>query len=232
MSLALVDDYLKLTPQARKNALEQAIQESASAIMRAAEIFAAMEAARDDTTAIPVHLKTALRSIAAKTMIPEVWTNLEGLARRSVMRLPVEQQKEIVSGKLLPVVRGENTVIALRINEMTPQEVKQVIGDDGVRTPDEQRMLLTKAKPELRVIITTRHPKSRHGVPVVILDGKITNSYEALSVLLPKMGINTTDFAHRCGVSYQAILQRKNEGLTANQLNVLRDLCEDHQLIR
>jgi hypothetical protein len=94
------DPWISATASQRRDALKVALTESASALARAAEIFSAMEAQRDDVSAIPSHLRKALRAIAARTMLPEVWTKLEGTARHRVMSLPIAQQREILDGRI------------------------------------------------------------------------------------------------------------------------------------
>ena len=115
---------------------------------------------------------------------------------------------------------------------MTPQEVALVFGGTGIRTADEQRIVLAKVpatKP--RLLVTTRHPKSEHGIPVTLLNGKLVHSWAAMEAILQHITWSNTAFAERCGISPQALQAYKDKGLSPQYLNVLRDLAEDYQLV-
>ncbi len=79
--------------------------------------------------------------------------------------------------------------------------------------------------------ITTRHPKSVHGYPVILDDrGRPVDQIPGLVAVLCELGWTRVELAARCGVSihtvqawFQAVDGKPRRPVPAESLNVLAD---------
>ena len=74
--------------------------------------------------------------------------------------------------------------------------------------------------------ITTRHPKSLHGVPVILNDnGKLMTHKAGIQAIRAALGLTAKQLAEKCGVSFKT-LQGWEYGKPPNvaALLVMRDL--------
>jgi transcriptional regulator with XRE-family HTH domain len=78
--------------------------------------------------------------------------------------------------------------------------------------------------------ITTRHPRSTHGVPVILSDaGQVINYARGIALTLDLCNITPAEIAARTGVSKRCIDHyiKGRRIPSAAFLNVLRDALED-----
>lgn len=98
--------------------------------------------------AVPPQILRSLRLIAHGKLIPEVFIRLNGKVQSMVSMLPVDTQKELLSGKPLVVLDGDH-VVQLPVHELSPRQASQVFRSDFtkvyIRTPEEQQEFLKKS---------------------------------------------------------------------------------------
>jgi hypothetical protein len=79
--------------------------------------------------------------------------------------------------------------------------------------------------------ITTRHPASAHGVPVILDDrGRLVDQVPGLVAVLARLGWSRAEFAERCGLKPRTVEQwfqfvdgKPRRPVAAAALNVLAD---------
>jgi hypothetical protein len=79
--------------------------------------------------------------------------------------------------------------------------------------------------------ITTRHPASQHGQPVILIDGQLVDPGEGFDTCLHHLGWSSNEAAEKIGrvVNNIRIWRRGLKPVPAYALNVLRDAIEDQQ---
>lgn len=112
-----------------------------TAVADCAVIYCAMLQAGDDTSFVPNALGSYYKKIVAGQMLPGV-LNLDNGLRAKVSALPIQDQKDILSGKRLRLVvidEKKNTSIRLvDPKTLTPEQVKQLFGRGYQRSDEEQ----------------------------------------------------------------------------------------------
>jgi hypothetical protein len=81
------------------------------------------------------------------------------------------------------------------------------------------------------ISITTRHPASQHGQPVILIDGQLVDPGEGFDICLTRLGWSSNEAAEKIGrvVNNIRIWRRGIKPAPAYALNVLRDAIEDQQ---
>lgn|GEM_PF-4914256 len=106
----------------------------------------------DTLTGLPM-VGTFLRIASGQISADLFWTFLESPNRRFVERLPLEDQKRLAANPMVPVVEakpdGGFTTRMIDLTKAPAETVKLALGDDGVRSPEEQisHLCMQKAKP-------------------------------------------------------------------------------------
>lgn len=81
------------------------------------------------------------------------------------------------------------------------------------------------------ILITTAHPASRHGVPVVLIDGEPASDREGLKAALKALGWSMRKAAQETGKTVAAFDQYRAERapVPAEVWNRLRDALEQRE---
>lgn len=166
-----------------KQALISAIDDTVSAIRRAAAIWAELERRGEDLSDVNFALRVYMRPVAEGRLLPEVLSRLAGQRRTLdlVATLPPpEQQRVVIDETPIEVVTADGEITTKSLPAMTWPEVARVIRDGAVRTPAEQqasiaRTLAAKApRPRggrpARIHVDTKHGVVKIGVMQVPLD--------------------------------------------------------------
>lgn len=173
--LQRADDVTALdTPQKRLLALREALEGSVRLVVRAAAILHAMVSAGDDVSALPTTTRKWLLLIHARQMLPEVFTEMSGVMRDRVSRLPLPQQARLLAGERVPMLiisSGGYDELKVDIRKLSPDQIKQVLTNSGtVRDTEEQRAYLEDMKLKARKVVTptsdVKIDKRRGGIVV------------------------------------------------------------------
>lgn len=130
---------------------------AAEFIARASVCVKLMEERGENLRGIPqIQL---FRRVACGQVLPElVWKFMESPARREVERLPLPDQRKLAESPFLPVAEpasgGGYTKRMVDLTTASVTLVKQVIGPEGVRSPEEQIAYISTAKP--RSVVTPK----------------------------------------------------------------------------
>ena len=130
----------------------KALKDTADGLLRLAAATAELERRGKDLSHLKLNLISYLRLIAARQLMPDVVLYL-GDQKTKVMaiaRLPIkDQQKLIASDKVTVLIEGEEHKVKLR--ELDSRYLRQVFGENSLRTVAEQRAFVRNSK-------TTEHP--------------------------------------------------------------------------
>jgi hypothetical protein len=124
---------------------------AAEMIAQAAVCVKLLEERGESLAGVP--MLGTFRRIAAGQIVPElVWKFIESPNRRTVERLPLNDQRKLASSPMVEVVEPAGTGYTRRKVDLTqaPRDVVSLaIGPDGLRTPEEQLAYLGSVKPRV-----------------------------------------------------------------------------------
>lgn len=153
-----------------------------------------------------------LRRIAAGQVMAELaWAFAESPGRVDILQAPLPDQKRIAKDPVVPVVEpARDGTLTTRMTDLTtaPREIiKQILGPQGIRSPQEQIAYITTA---------SRHtPASRKPTPV---REKLTHSvqvrlteseYQGLVINATRLGLKPGELARRGLVKSNVIEEGK-----------------------
>lgn len=169
-------------------------------IARAAVCVKLMEERGEELRGIPQ--LGLFRRIAAGQVLPElVWKYAESPARRIVERLPLNDQRKLIQNPMSPVVEpvagGGTTTRMVDLSRAPIETVRQVIGPDGIRTPEDQLVYLAAQKHRVAAI-----PVSVATIPDEPLDRSLTvkltaSEFAALKVNAARARVADREMARR-----------------------------------
>lgn len=139
--------YATLSPSERKEAFAREIDLSVEHVWRAAQIFRAMEEARDDVSHVSLSMQGTLRRIAAQSLLPEIYVNYTGRLRQNLTKLPIDEQRKYTDpSATVPVLLTKDALDPMQkqLQHLEPTEVQQIFGDGHIRDEEEQRMWLVR----------------------------------------------------------------------------------------
>lgn len=152
------------TPTLRAE-LARALTITAQSLAYLAAIWAELTRRGEDLSELRVGLAQYLPAIAAGTLAAEAVVAFAGnrsLIHR-ILALPVDEQRRIASGEPLPVVvQRDNALVELQLpaRTLTAGQARIVFDDDGrVRSPIEQRQILSHTTPRARQPRTITRPE-------------------------------------------------------------------------
>lgn len=77
----------------------------------------------------------------------------------------------------------------------------------------------------VQITITTAHPASSYGVPVILLDGEPVDYVEGVTAVRERLNLTHAQLAEKCGVSPRtAEAWAQGRPVSAAALNVMSDL--------
>ncbi len=158
-----------------------------------------LKARGENTTGFPM-VGTYLRIAEGQILAKLVWMFIESPNRNAVERLPKSAQEEIAENPMVPVVEakpgGGWTKRMYDLRTAPAAIIKVAIGDEGIRTTEEQQIYLTTQKP--RPIVkpsdddVTQEPLTRS------LAVKLTESeFASLKMHAAVAGVTESKRAHR-----------------------------------
>jgi hypothetical protein len=123
---------------------------AAESIARAAVCVKLLEE-RDEKLSGVIPRLQFFRRVASGQVLPDLaWKFAESPARQMIENLPIPDQKKLAKDAVVPVVEpapgGRFTTRMQDLTKSSKDVVRQVIGDEGVRTPEEQIVYLTMRK--------------------------------------------------------------------------------------
>jgi len=124
-----------------RNILAESITDAARFIARAAICVKLMEERGDSL--VGISQVNVLRKVASGQVLPELaWAFSESPARNIVIQAPLPDQIKLVKQPMQPVVEqaptGGVTTRMIDMTKATKDVVKQVVGPEGIRSPEEQ----------------------------------------------------------------------------------------------
>ena len=182
---------------------------AAEFMARAAMCVKLMEERGDDVKGFPV----VYRRIACGQVLPELaWKFIESpmQVRAIVERLPIPDQKRLAASPVLPVVEpdagGGFTHRMTHLPQAPAEIVKQVIGPEGVRSPEEQIAYLAtqKAKASIAAKAKSKVQEERLDCSVTV---RLTKSeWDALTINAIRNGVKPAQLA-RQGLQRSGVLK-------------------------
>ena len=76
--------------------------------------------------------------------------------------------------------------------------------------------------------VTTNHPASHYGVPIILNNrGDVIDYDEGVKAIRRAYGLSTADLGSRCGVSSRTVenWEQGRRAVPASALNVMADIC-------
>jgi hypothetical protein len=157
-----IDKHIKTQIQA----FQDALQSARDGLKRAGDILCeivdqepnAYEMILASVPGITLHSLETLERIGRGKLEPRLITDPSPAAERAIRKaIPMEDQQRLLDRPIDTVTRdnGGFRIEQKRIGEMTQREAHLLIGDDGIRTADEQKQILIaearrKAESDLR----------------------------------------------------------------------------------
>ena len=131
--------------ESRKARYLSGIKQAEGGFLAAAQAFCEMEAKGDDISFVRHGLRQVLRAIGGGRMLPECYTNFKGPLQRMLMQMPMDVQRDVISGAPLPLViikpdgQGVET-LQVQAQVLEPIQIRQIFGKEAIRTEGEQRV--------------------------------------------------------------------------------------------
>jgi len=186
---------------------------AAECIARAAICVKLLEERGESLHGIP-QIRT-LRRVASGQVLPDlVWTFAESPGRDEIMRAPLPDQRKIVNDPIVPVV--EPTAgggVTTRMTDLTkaPREVvRQVLGPEGIRTPQEQVAYIAAVKSRVTTAPRKSEPEPIKEPLTRTVTVKLTESeYQGLVINAARLGLKPGELARRGLVKSNVIEEGK-----------------------
>lgn len=159
-------DLRAMDTEALREELYNAIGITVRAIKHVAAIWTELEARGEDLSDVRFALASYMRPVQSGRLLPEAVAQLAGRRRTLdlVATLPVDDQRRLIEGQAVEVVKGQDETVEKNLDQMTFSETAAVIRDGMIRTVDEQRLALKR--------MGERRPRRRRGrKPRIAVDG-------------------------------------------------------------
>lgn len=150
-------DLRTMDTEALREELYNAIGITVRAIERVAAIWTELEARGEDLSDVRFALSSYMRPVQSGRLLPEAVAQLAGRRRTLdlVATLPVADQRRLIEGEAVEVVKGDQETVEKNLDQMTFSETAAVIRDGMIRTVNEQRLALKR--------LGERRPRRRGG---------------------------------------------------------------------
>lgn len=170
------------TSQERLAKLRSLLILSIDSLKKAADVLAEMDRMGDDVSSVPCDVLRALRRIYSRSMLPEVYVNLEGRLRQRVAMLAIPYQKMLSDPRyevaLLPELGAEP--ITTPIGDLTPKQVDQVFSRGAIRSIKEQKEWIVAQDIKTAIPLEPQTPEEQMltlaGVLMEVVVGNISTS--------------------------------------------------------
>lgn len=159
-------------PEKLLDELRQCLAISVETLLRLGAIIRRLETIGIDVFALEIPNFNYLRRIAHGQMMPELFIELAGMPGllRKVSTLPLPDQKKIADGRPLKVMLHGGDHLLISPKDMTPSQVQQVFGRQGLRSEAQQVAWMTDRQQELSRKSVPRPEveldRKRHGIRV------------------------------------------------------------------
>ncbi len=173
---------------------------AAEFIARAAVCVKLMEERGECLTGLPQ--VGTLRRVASGQILPEVvWTFIESPGRNDILRAPLPDQKKLASSPMQPVIEpipgGGMTTRMVDLTRASRDVVRQALGPEGLRSPEEQLAYLASQKRNVSSALLVSSDPIAEPLTKSVNVRLTASEMEALTINAARAGIKASDMARR-----------------------------------
>lgn len=200
VDLAAIETELRpLSTEKLRSTFVESYGKAAEFIARAAVCVKLMEERGESLHGLP-QLQLFRRVASGQLLADLVWKFIDSPARQVVERLPLPDQKRLASNPVLPVVEaavgGGYTQRMTDLTKVSKAVVRQVIGDEGIRTPEEQIAHIASSKNRVPVA-PTKSPVAEEPLTRSVTVKLTDSEWRALNINATRSGLTPALMARR-----------------------------------
>jgi hypothetical protein len=198
-----------------RNVLAESMGNAAMWIARAAICVKLMEERGEQL--VGIHQVSLLRKVASGQVLPEaVLAYGESPARETVLQAPLPDQKKLVKTPVQPVVEptpnGQMTTRMVDLTKAPKEVVRQVVGPEGIRTPEMQIAYLATQNLQSKAKAGKLLPASAPVLEPLTREVKVKlteNEWHALNMHASDSSMSLADFIRKTLSDARLLVKRK-----------------------